>query len=501
VTTLILLGLGAAVLLGGAAGAWIAGARGRRREEEVRLAAARTVSAGEASLDAERARRAELELEVREARAAALESRAALAGLQERATAADRLAREQRQFLEASRRELEDSFRSLATLALRGNTDEFLKLAEARWSTTREQAARDLEERRRGIESLLAPLKETLGRLESRTGDLEKAREGAYKGLERELEGLRRATAALDERTTTLASALRGTKTQGRWGELALRNVVELAGMSEHVDFVEQEGTADGRRPDMIVRLPGDRFLAVDAKVSLNAYLDAAEARSEEERLRALDAHAAAVRGHVRALAARDYAGAVQGDLDLVVLFLPGDPFLAAAFERDPDLQTDALRSRVIVATPATLVALLRTVAIYWQQRSLAENAQRIAEVARELYERAATFGGHLDRVGRGLDDAVDAFNQAVGSFERRFLPMARKLEELKATSSSGKDLVPPGAVEDKPRRVDAVPGDALSALPLFDPQEGDAGGDPDRPEPAATPLSVPGGDPGKEES
>jgi DNA recombination protein RmuC len=171
----------------------------------------------------------------------------------------------------------------------------------------------------------------------------------------------------------------------------------------------------------------------------------------------------------VRALAARDYAGAVEGDLDLVVLFLPGDPFLAAAFERDPDLQTEALRAKVVIATPATLFALLRTVAIYWQQRALAENAQRIAEAARDLYDRAATFGAHLDNVGKGLQDAVGAFNAAVGSFERRFLPMGRKLEELKATSSSAKQLSAPSVVEEKPRRVDQVPGDELAALPLFE--------------------------------
>ncbi len=466
-TTGMLIALVAAAGL--AAGWLIASARGARRAEAARLEAAGAGARDRAALDAERARRAELEAELKAARAAELESRALAAALRERAEAADRLAEEQKRFLEASKKELDDSFRSLASLALRDNAESFLKLAESRWRTTREQAAHDLEERRRGIESLLAPLKDTLGRLEQRTGEIERAREGAYKGLERELEAMRRAATALEEKTTTLASALRGTKTQGRWGELALRNVVELAGMSEHVDFTEQEETADGRRPDMVVRLPGGRFVAVDAKVSLNAYLDAQAARTEDERLRALDAHTAAVRAHVRALAARDYAGAVEGDLDLVVLFLPGDPFLAAAFERDPDLQTEALRAKVIIATPATLFALLRTVAVYWQQRALAENAQRIAETARDLYDRAANFGAHLDNVGRGLEDAVEAFNQAVGSFERRFLPMGRKLEELKAVSTSAKELGAPRVVEDKPRRVDAGPEDELAALPLFE--------------------------------
>jgi DNA recombination protein RmuC len=448
----------------GAAVGWILARRGGSADVQ----GVRQLAAARASLDAERSRRESLEAEAREARDAEGRAREELAALSERAESADRLAREQREFLETSRRELEDSFRSLATLALRGNTEEFLRLAEERWKTTRAEAAGDLEQRRRGIETLLAPLKETLGKLETRTGEIERAREGAYRGLEERLEGLRRAAVALEERTTSLASALRGTKAQGRWGEMALRNVVELAGMTEHVDFTEQEGIADGGRPDMVVRLPNERFLAVDAKVSLNAYLEAADAKTDEDRARALDAHVAALRNHVKTLAMRNYA-AVSGDLDLTVLFLPGDPFLAAAFERSPDLQTEALREKVVIATPTTLVALLRTVAIYWQQRALAENAERIAGVARELYDKASTFGAHLANVGSGLADALDAYNRAVGSFERRLLPMARKLEELGTVPPGARPMAPPAIIEDTPRRVEALPDDELAALPLFD--------------------------------
>ncbi|MFN8179900.1 MAG: DNA recombination protein RmuC [bacterium] len=450
----------------GVAAGWLLA---RRRDAGGDVQGVRDLAAARASLDAERSRREALEADLREARGAEREALGQIAALRERAEAADRLAREQREFLEGSKKELEDSFRSLATLALRGNTEEFLRLAEERWKTTRAEAAGDLEQRRRGIETLLAPLKETLGKLETRTGEIERAREGAYRGLEERLEGLRRAAASLEERTTSLASALRGTKAQGRWGEMALRNVVELAGMTEHVDFVEQEGTSDGGRPDMVVHLPGGRFLAVDAKVSLNAYLEAAEAKSEEDRARALDAHVAALRSHVRTLAARDYAAALKGELDLVVLFLPGDPFLAAAFERSPDLQTEALRAKVVIATPATLVALLRTVAIYWQQRALAENAERIAEAARELYNRGATFGAHLGDLGAALGSAVEAYNHAVGSFERRFLPMARKLEELGAAPPGARGFEPAQSVEETPRRVEALPDDELASLPLFE--------------------------------
>jgi DNA recombination protein RmuC len=348
---------------------------------------------------------------------------------------------------------MEDAFQALAASALRGSREEFLKIAD-----------RDLEERRKGIESLLAPLRETLGRLEARTGEIEKAREGAYRGLEEQLRGLREATAALQEKTTTLASALKGSQVRGRWGEIALRNVVELAGMTEHVDFTEQEAVGDGKIPDMVVRLPGGRFIAVDSKVPYSAYVEATEATTEEVRERALDRHVAALREHIRTLAARDYASAVEGEVDLVVLFLPADSFLAAAFAREPELQNQALRARVLLATPTTLLALLRTVAIYWQQKALAENAERIAEVARDLYERAALFGEHLAKVGRGLSSAVRAFNQAAGSFEGRLLPIGRRLEELKVSEASKRVLEAPPPVEEAPRELAAPPPEELTA-------------------------------------
>ena len=460
----------------GAVGALVAGARGRARAERQRLQAARELAAAQASLESARSRRAEQDEEIRALRQGKGEAETLLAAARERIESAERAIGEQREFVETSRKAMEDAFGALASKALAGSTKGFLDLAEERFATSRAQAARDLDERRQGIELLLAPMRETLGRLERNTSDLEKAREGAYRGLAEQVEGLRRATATLEEKAGSLASALRGSGAQGRWGEIALRNVVELAGMSEHVDFVEQEDIG-GKRPDMVVRLPGERRIAVDAKVSLNDYLEATAATTAAARDRALDRHVQSLRGHVRTLASREYADAVSGEVDLVVLFLPGDPFLSAAFERDPDIQTDALRSKVLIATPTTLVALLRTVAIYWQQRSLAENAQNIAEVARELYERAARFGEHLGRVGQGLDGAVDAFNAAVGSFERRFLPMGNRLRELKATDGAKRSLTAPARVEESTRRVtpadqeEALSGrsdDAPETLPLF---------------------------------
>jgi len=375
------------------------------------------------------------------------------AALRAQLDAAQKVLEEVQGFAESSRRELSNAFQALAAEALRGNNQQFLELATARLGQARSEAAADLEGRRQAIEALLQPLRDTLSKLETRTGEIESKREGAYASLEQHVKGLAALTSSLQEKTTTLATALRGSQARGRWGEIALRNVAELAGMTEHCDFIEQETLESGGRPDMVVRLPGDRFIAVDSKVPLAAYLDATEAADEPARAAALDRHVAALRTHVRALASRDYAKSLRGDVDLVVLFLPGDPFLAGAVSRAPELQVEALRSKVLLATPTTLVALLRTVAIYWQQRALAENAETIAETARELYERAATFAGHLGKVGRGLAGAVDAYNDAVGSFERRVLPMGEKLKELKSAEGTRRELeeIPP--VDQQPRQ------------------------------------------------
>lgn len=409
----------AALLLGGAAG-WL-------------LASLRAKGAAE-RLAAERERREAVAEELSRVREAKDRAERDLAAAVERGQAGEA-------FLRNAREQLRDAFEALAAEALRGNREQFLALAD-----------RDQEERRRRVEALLAPLADTMRRLEERTGQIERARESAYGELSGQIRNLMEAAGGLRERTASLAAALRGSRAQGRWGELALRNVVELAGLQEHVDFEEQVEAGDGKRPDMIVRLPGEEFIAVDAKVPFNAYMEAVEATTEEARIAALERHVTAVRAHVKNLAARDYANAVRGHVDLVVLFLPGDAFLAAAFERDPELQVEAMRSRVLVATPTTLLALLRTVAIYWQQKSLAENAERIAEVAREVYDRTVTFGEHLSKVGHGLESAVEAYNRASGSFSRRLLPLHRQLEEMRVTEHLPQLLEPPPTVEIAPR-------------------------------------------------
>jgi DNA recombination protein RmuC len=230
--------------------------------------------------------------------------------------------------------------------------------------------------------------------------------------------------------------------------------VAELAGMTEHCDFEVQETQEEGGRIDMVVRLPGGRSIAVDSKAPIDAYLEACEAASDAVREDALDRHAKVLRRHVKSLASRNYASQLAGEVDLVVLFLPGDPFLAAAFAQDPDLQVDALRSKILLATPSTLVALLRTVAIYWQQERVAEDAQAILATAQDLYDRVAIFRNHLAEIGKGLERALGAFNDAVGSFQRNLLPFSSHLEDLKVTEQATRRVEELRLVERRPREL-----------------------------------------------
>jgi len=441
ITTTTMVLVLAALAIGGVLGWVLATLRERAR-----------TAAAESRADAAVERRSELETEVDELAVARGELERKVAGTEVEVRTAREQLEAQKAFVEDSRKQLQDAFKALASDALEGSSQQFLKLAEQRWQTTREEAAGELEKRKAAIETLLAPLKQTLKNLDDKTGAMEKERRGAYDALKEHLTQLQGATSSLQDKTSTLASALRGTQVRGRWGEIALRNIAELAGMSEHCDFSEQETLDDGKRPDMVVKLPEGRLIAIDSKVPLSGYLKAVEAVDDAARDAGLREHVAAVRAHIKVLAARDYAAELEGDVDLVVLFLPGDPFLAAAFGTDPDLQVEALRSRVLVATPTTLVALLRTVAIYHQQRVLADNAREIADTARELYDRAAKVGDDLGRAGRGLTTAVKAYNDAVGSFERRVMPMGQKLVDLKVTEQSRRELAAPEPLSVMPR-------------------------------------------------
>jgi DNA recombination protein RmuC len=417
-----------------------------------RIGGAQRLASAEAIAAAERGRREETEGDLQQVQEQGAVMAQELAVANERLESTRATLEQQRTFLAESKRQLEDSFAALAANALKGSTEQFLSLAEQRLESTRTQAKADLEERKAAIDGMLAPLKKSLDQLDQRNLEMEKARTGAYSQLEEQIAALSTAAGALADKTTALSTTLRGSSNKGRWGEIALRNIVEVAGLTEHVDFEEQQTTEEGGRPDMTVRLPGDRLIAIDAKAPISAYMEAREAETEAARKQALDRHVRALKGHVKTLATRDYASALDAEIDLVVMFLPSDALLSDAYAREPELQTDALRERVLVATPTTLVALLRTVAIYWQQRALAENAAEIASVAGMLYERAAKFGNELGGVGKSLQGAIEAYNRAVGSFDLRLMPMARRLEEMKVAETSRRSVEPPRGIDDSAR-------------------------------------------------
>ena len=336
-------------------------------------------------------------------------------------------------------RRLSDRFHALASEALSRNTDGFLSLASERIRALQENAELDLAGRQQAIESLVAPLKEALASYQTQAHHL--ARERAS-----ETGALRDQLSSLAGQTSRLESALRKPGTRGRWGELTLRRTVELAGLSEHCDFDEQvtlRGQGASARPDMIVRLPAGREIVVDAKVPLDAYLDASEASDEETRGQALEQHAKHLRRHVEGLASRSYQAKLERTPDFVVLFLPDDGFLASAARADRDLLEHAMARGVVIATPTTLYALLAAVAQGWREERVAESTRQILVLAKELDERLGNFGEHMGKAGVALGRAVDAYNAAVGSFESRLLPQARQMRELGVDGNKPLETLP----------------------------------------------------------
>ncbi len=375
----------------------------------------------------------------------------------ERAIGAERLGAARNE-----RARAEESFRALSADALRRNSTEFLQLAEERLRAAGAMATGELEQRRQAVEYLVTPLRETLGKVETQLESAELRRSESSAALARELELVRAASEQVRRETATLVTALRKPQTRGRWGEMQLRRVVELAGMVDRCDFDTQVtvGTADGPlRPDMVVRLAGSRSVVVDAKVSLAAFLEAAEASTDDVRTERFAAHARQLRAHVDALAGKAYWSAFSACPEFVVLFVPGEAFLAPALDADPHLLEDAFAKRVHIMTPTTLISSLRTIAFEWQQSALTDNAREIYEVGRELYKRLATFGGHVERLGRALGGAVGHYNASVGSLERSVLSQARRLQELEVTDA---ELPAPVPLDEPLRAVSA--GEFLNA-------------------------------------
>jgi DNA recombination protein RmuC len=374
-------------------------------------------------------------------------------GAEERGMMIERSARERSALVEG---QLAERFQALSAQALDASTARFLEIAEGRLQAANATAAGELDQRRTAVEHLVSPLKETLTRVEAQLRETDAARVRSHAALTEQVTIARESSDQLRAQTQALVTALRRPEARGRWGEMQLRRVVELAGMIARCDFDEQVSvvTDDGtQRPDLVVRLAGGKNIVVDSKVSLAAYLEAAEATDEDVREARLDAHARHLREQVDRLSAKAYWSALSPAPEFAVLFIPGEAFLAPALERDPGLLEYALTRKVHIATPTTLVTMLRTAQYAWQQEALSENARAVFDLGRELYERIAGMGKYLDRLGSALTKSVSAYNQAVGSLESRVLVSARRLNQLGVVDA---ELDAPKPVEETTRALSA---------------------------------------------
>ena len=360
--------------------------------------------------------------------------------------------------LRGMKTELEDRFAALASGVLESNSQKFLGLVSERFEKHKVDADQSLEKRHEAIQSIVKPLDEKLGKFDTRIQEIEKHRQEAYGAIKEQVTALHNSQQLLGQETRKLVQALRAPKTRGRWGEIQLKQVFEMAGMTEHVDFELEshiETDAGARRPDAIVHIPGGRSIVVDAKTSMEAYLDALEAETPADKDAHLLRHAQQVKTHVKQLASKDYQKNLTEAPDFVVMFIPGESFVAAAAEADPGLIEFAFENKVLIASPTTLMALVKAIAYGWQQDRMAKNVIEVQKLATEIYERLTTFGSHLDKVGRTLGQSVSAYNSAVASLEGRVLPSTRKFEALGVVPENS-ELPSPKGVEQDPRQLTA---------------------------------------------
>ena len=349
------------------------------------------------------------------------------------------LMQEKTELLKGAETKLREAFQSLSSEALKSNNQAFLELAKNSLEKFQETAQTDLKNRQSAIQEMVKPVKEALGSVDQKIQDMEKLRVGAYEGLKQQVNDLLTSQKDLRTETQNLVNALRAPNVRGRWGEMQLKRVVEMAGMLAHCDFLEQDSKdhEEGRlRPDMVIKLPNHKNIVVDAKTPLHAYLEALEEKDPNKKIEKLKVHARQVRTHIQALGAKSYWASFKPSPEFVVMFLPGETFFSAALEQDPSLIELGADQRVILATPTTLIALLRAVSYGWKQEQIANNAQEISELGQELYKRLSDVSKHISKVGRHLDGAVGSYNQAVGTLERRVMVSARKFQELGAASS-----------------------------------------------------------------
>lgn len=448
-----------ALLVTGAAGFGLALAWNRSRptadEKRVAELQAQLVAARETAMRAS-VQAAELERELDTRNSQLLEATQRAATYEERA-----------RLLGDAKQALENAFRSLSAEALRSNNAAFLDLAKSALAEFQQGAKGDLEKRQMAIDALVAPVKASLDKVDEKILALERAREQAYGEIRQQFVQMAETQNQLRLETSNLVKALRQPHVRGRWGEVQLRRVVEMAGMLNHCDFKEQqtvEGEEGRLRPDLIVHLPGNRQIIVDSKAPVSAYLDAHEATSDEERKAKVLLHAQLLRGHLQALGAKRYWEQFQPTPEIVVMFIPGEAFFSAALEADPELLDNAFGQNVVIASPASLMALLKAAAYGWRQESIVENVRQVRQLGQELHKRLGDMAKHMANLGDKLNSATEAYNSAVGSLESRVLVSARKFNELGATSQEA-EIIELRPVEGSVRRLQSVEkGDAAEA-------------------------------------